>query len=44
MSSASAEAKPALEAGGHRIAPLSAATYQRHLIHGENRTWGETNC
>lgn len=27
-----------------RIAVLNASTYQRHLIHGENRTWAETNC
>ncbi|MBI3132385.1 MAG: DUF1839 family protein [Acidobacteria bacterium] len=26
------------------IAPLDPATYQRHLIHGEDRTWVETNC
>jgi len=28
----------------HRVAALEAATYQRHPIHGENRTWAETNC
>ena len=47
MSSASAEARPAPNtpaSGGVRIAPLQAATYKRHLIHGENRTWAETNC
>lgn len=27
-----------------QIAPLNPANYQRHLIHGENRTWAETNC
>ncbi len=27
-----------------QIAALDPATYQRHLIHGENRTWAETNC
>lgn len=27
-----------------QIAPLNPATYKRHLIHGENRTWAETNC
>ena len=27
-----------------RIAALDPATYKRHLIHGENRTWAETNC
>ena len=26
------------------IAPLDPATYQRHALHGEGRTWGETNC
>ena len=27
-----------------QIAPLNPATYQRHLIHGEDRVWTETNC
>ncbi len=27
-----------------QIAALDPATYQRHLIHGENRVWAETNC
>lgn len=27
-----------------RIAALDPSTYQRHLIHGENRIWAETNC
>ena len=27
-----------------QIAALDPATYRRHLIHGENRTWAETNC
>ena len=27
-----------------RIAALDPSTYRRHLIHGENRTWAETNC
>jgi hypothetical protein len=27
-----------------RIVTLDPATYQRHLIHGEDRTWAETNC
>ena len=27
-----------------QILPLDPATYRRHLIHGENRTWAETNC
>lgn len=28
----------------HTIAALHPASYQRHLIHGENRVWAETNC
>src|SRR6201995_2828061 len=28
----------------HRVAALDAAAYRRHAIHGENRTWAETNC
>ncbi len=27
-----------------QIAALDPANYQRHLIHGENRVWAETNC
>ena len=27
-----------------RIVALDPSTYQRHLIHGENRVWSETNC
>jgi len=27
-----------------RIAALDPSNYQRHLIHGENRVWAETNC
>lgn len=27
-----------------RIAALDPSTYKRHLIHGENRAWAETNC
>jgi hypothetical protein len=27
-----------------QIIALNAADYQRHAIHGENRTWAETNC
>lgn len=27
-----------------RIIALNAADYQRHAIHGEDRTWAETNC
>jgi exonuclease VII small subunit len=27
-----------------RIISLDPARYQRHLIHGENRDWAETNC
>lgn len=26
------------------IRPLDPDSYQRHLIHGEGRTWAETNC
>ncbi len=38
MSSLSAETRAS------RIAPLDPATYKRHAIHGEGRTWAETNC
>ena len=27
-----------------RVASLDPATYVRHAIHGEDRTWAETNC
>ncbi len=27
-----------------RVAPLDAASYRRHAIHGEARVWAETNC
>ena len=27
-----------------QIIPLNPVDYQRHLIHGENRIWTETNC
>lgn len=27
-----------------RIATLDPLTYRRHLIHGDNRVWAETNC
>ena len=27
-----------------QIVALDPANYQRHLIHGENRVWAETNC
>ena len=27
-----------------RIVPLDPASYRRHPIHGDNRTWAETNC
>lgn len=27
-----------------RVAPLDPATYRRHLLHGEDRVWTETNC
>jgi hypothetical protein len=26
------------------VVPLDPATYRRHAIHGEGRTWAETNC
>ena len=38
MSSISADPR------AHRVAPLDPATYRRHPIHGEGRTWAETNC
>jgi hypothetical protein len=38
MSSVSTEAR------AKRVAPLDPATYVRHAIHGEERTWTETNC
>ena len=38
MSSISAETRAS------RIAALDPATYKRHAIHGEGRTWAETNC
>ena len=41
MCSATAEA---LTSRRVRIAPLDAASYQRHMIHGSSRTWAETNC
>ena len=45
MSSASAEPQPpSAQAQRLRIAPLDAATYRRHAIHGDNRAWAETNC
>ena len=30
--------------GRARIAALDPARYHRHFIHGEGRTWAETNC
>jgi len=30
--------------GGQRIAALDPAHYRQHFIHGEGRTWAETNC
>ena len=27
-----------------QIRTIDAATYKRHMIHGENRAWAETNC
>ena len=32
------------EAGRRRVAPLDPSSYSRHFIHGEERTWTETNC
>ena len=40
----SSTAWPSAEARERRIAPLDAATYQRHALHGEARAWPETNC
>jgi hypothetical protein len=40
MSSVSTEARRCAA----RVAPLDPATYVRHAIHGEDRTWAETNC
>ena len=34
----------AVAAGRVRLRPLDAATYSRHALHGEDRTWPETNC
>ena len=35
---------PSAEARPLAIAPLDAATYRRHALHGEDRVWPETNC
>jgi hypothetical protein len=35
---------PSTETRPHRIVALDPSTYRRHAIHGENRTWAETNC
>jgi hypothetical protein len=35
---------PSTEPRRLRIAALDPATYRRHAIHGEGRTWAETNC
>lgn len=35
---------PAVAPGRVRVAPLEAATYRRHAIHGPDRIWAETNC
>ena len=35
---------PSAESGRLQVAPLDPATYRRHPIHGESRTWAETNC
>ncbi len=44
MSSSSAEAVAAPAAARREVVPLSAATYRRHPLHGEDRVWPETNC
>jgi hypothetical protein len=35
---------PSGESRRVQIASLDPSTYRRHAIHGENRTWSETNC
>ena len=35
---------PSTEARRLQLRPLDPATYRRHAIHGEDRTWAETNC
>lgn len=35
---------PSTEKRLHRVAEIDPAAYRRHAIHGENRTWAETNC
>jgi hypothetical protein len=35
---------PSPESARLAIAPLDPATYRRHALHGEDRTWAETNC
>ena len=35
---------PSADAAPLAIRPLDPATYRRHPLHGEGRTWPETNC
>ncbi|HET7730749.1 MAG TPA: DUF1839 family protein [Usitatibacter sp.] len=35
---------PSADSPRPAIAALDPATYQRHALHGEGRTWAETNC
>jgi uncharacterized protein DUF1839 len=35
---------PSTDAAPLAIRPLDPATYRRHALHGEARTWPETNC
>jgi Domain of unknown function (DUF1839) len=35
---------PSAESRRSFVAPLDPATYRRHPIHGDGRTWAETNC
>lgn len=42
MSTATADLK--VPSGLVRLAPLDAATYQRHALHSHERLWPETNC
>ena len=35
---------PSADAAPLAIRALDPATYRRHSLHGEGRTWAETNC
>ena len=35
---------PSTESRRVQVAPLDPSTYRRHALHGEDRTWAETNC